>query len=90
MCVFGIDLGGTKRKSLRLMQETLGFAIVCLRRRRIISKRETIATLVDMAEQATGQTGSVGIGIRFSLALHRRGKTLILRGLTAGRSCLLM
>lgn len=36
----GIDLGGTKRKSLRLMmQESSGFAIVCLRRGRIISKR---------------------------------------------------
>ncbi|EAN6260281.1 fructokinase [Salmonella enterica] len=61
----GIDLGGTKTEVIAL--DDAGEQRF---RHRLPTPREdyqqtieTIATLVDMAEQATGQTGSVGIGI---------------------------
>lgn len=61
----GIDLGGTKTEVI-----ALGDAGEQLYRHRLPTPRddyrqtiETIATLVDMAEQATGQRGTVGMGI---------------------------
>ncbi|HHX9846602.1 TPA: fructokinase [Salmonella bongori] len=61
----GIDLGGTKTEVIAL--DDAGEQRF---RHRLPTPREdyqqtieTIAALVDMAEQATGQTGSVGIGI---------------------------
>lgn len=73
----GIDLGGTKTEVI-----ALGDAGEQLYRHRLPTPRddyrqtiETIATLVDMAEQATGQRGTVGMGIPGSIfALHRRGE----------------
>lgn len=72
----GIDLGGTKTEVIAL--DDAGEQRF---RHRLPTPREdyqqtieTIATLVDMAEQATGQTGSRHWHSRFSLALHRRGE----------------
>ncbi|EJW2000441.1 fructokinase [Salmonella enterica] len=66
----GIDLGGTKTEVIAL--DDAGEQRF---RHRLPTPREdyqqtieTIATLVDMAEQVTGQTGSVGIGIPGSLS----------------------
>ncbi|EBS8367377.1 fructokinase [Salmonella enterica subsp. diarizonae serovar 50:z:-] len=66
----GIDLGGTKTEVIAL--DDAGEQRF---RHRLPTPREdyqqtieTIAVLVDMAEQATGQTGSVGIGIPGSLS----------------------
>ncbi|EIL1310743.1 fructokinase [Salmonella enterica] len=66
----GIDLGGTKTEVIAL--DDAGEQRF---RHRLPTPQEdyqqtteTIATLVDMAEQATGQTGSVGIGIPGSLS----------------------
>ncbi|EBI4689866.1 TPA: fructokinase [Salmonella enterica subsp. enterica serovar Weltevreden] len=66
----GIDLGGTKTEVIAL--DDAGEQRF---RHRLPTPREdyqqtieTIATLVDMAEQATGQTGSVDIGIPGSLS----------------------
>lgn len=66
----GIDLGGTKTEVIAL--DDAGEQRF---RHRLPTPREdyqqtieTIATLVNMAEQATGQTGSVGIGIPGSLS----------------------
>ncbi|EED2706757.1 fructokinase [Salmonella enterica subsp. enterica serovar Miami] len=66
----GIDLGGTKTEVIAL--DDAGEQRF---RHRLPTPREdyqqtieTIATPVDMAEQATGQTGSVGIGIPGSLS----------------------
>ncbi|EBM6932296.1 fructokinase [Salmonella enterica] len=66
----GIDLGGTKTEVI-----VLDDAGEQRFRHRLPTPREdyqqtieTIATLVDMAEQATSQTGSVGIGIPGSLS----------------------
>ncbi|ECH8834491.1 fructokinase [Salmonella enterica subsp. enterica] len=66
----GIDLGGTKMEVIAL--DDAGEQRF---RHRLPTPREdyqqtieTVATLVDMAEQATGQTGSVGIGIPGSLS----------------------
>ncbi|EGM1637311.1 fructokinase [Salmonella enterica] len=66
----GIDLGGTKTEVIAL--DDAGEQRF---RHRLPTPREdyqqtieTIATLVDMAEPATGQTGSVGIGIPGSLS----------------------
>ncbi|HCU0294498.1 TPA: fructokinase [Citrobacter sedlakii] len=66
----GIDLGGTKTEVI-----ALGEAGEQLFRHRLPTPREdyqqtieTIATLVAMAERATGQTGTVGIGIPGSLS----------------------
>ncbi|EEE7112351.1 fructokinase [Salmonella enterica subsp. enterica serovar Mississippi] len=66
----GIDLGGTKTEVIAL--DDAGEQRF---RHRLPTPREdyqqtieTIATLVDMEEQATGQTGSVGIGIPGSLS----------------------
>lgn len=66
----GIDLGGTKTEVIAL--DDAGEQRF---RHRLPTPREdyqqtieTIATLVDMAEQATSQTGSVGIGIPGSLS----------------------
>lgn len=66
----GIDLGGTKTEVIAL--DDAGEQRF---RHRLPTPREdyqqtieTIATLVDMAEQANGQTGSVGIGIPGSLS----------------------
>ncbi|HDW5878628.1 TPA: fructokinase [Salmonella enterica subsp. enterica serovar Typhi] len=66
----GIDLGGTKTEVIAL--DDAGEQRF---RHRLPTPREdyqqtieTIATLVDMTEQATGQTGSVGIGIPGSLS----------------------
>ncbi|ECW3428911.1 fructokinase [Salmonella enterica] len=66
----GIDLGGTKTEVIAL--DDAGEQRF---RHRLPTPREdyqqtieTIATLVDMAEQAAGQTGSVGIGIPGSLS----------------------
>ncbi|HBD4798068.1 TPA: ROK family protein, partial [Shigella flexneri] len=66
----GIDLGGTKTEVI-----ALGDAGEQLYRHRLPTPRddyrqtiETIATLVDMAEQATGQRGTVGMGILGSIS----------------------
>ncbi|EEB1955219.1 fructokinase [Salmonella enterica] len=66
----GIDLGGTKTEVIAL--DDAGEQRF---RHRLPTPREdyqqtieTIAALVDMAEQATGQTGSIGIGIPGSLS----------------------
>ncbi|ABX22393.1 hypothetical protein SARI_02534 [Salmonella enterica subsp. arizonae serovar 62:z4,z23:-] len=66
----GIDLGGTKTEVIAL--DDAGEQRF---RHRLPTPREdyqqtieTIATLVDMAEQATSQTGSVGIGIPGSIS----------------------
>ncbi|EGA3813459.1 fructokinase [Salmonella enterica] len=66
----GINLGGTKTEVIAL--DDAGEQRF---RHRLPTPREdyqqtieTIAALVDMAEQATGQTGSVGIGIPGSLS----------------------
>lgn len=66
----GIDLGGTKTEVIAL--DDAGEQRF---RHRLPTPREdyqqtieTVAALVDMAEQATGQTGSVGIGIPGSLS----------------------
>ena len=63
----GIDLGGTKTEVIALSEQ--------LFRHRLPTPRddyhqtiETIARLVEMAEQATGQTGSVGMGIPGSIS----------------------
>ena len=68
----GIDLGGTKTEVI-----ALGDAGEQLYRHRLPTPRddyrqtiETIATLVDMAEQATGQRGTVGMGIPGSISPH--------------------
>lgn len=68
----GIDLGGTKTEVI-----ALGDAGEQLYRHRLPTPRddyrqtiETIATLVDMAEQATGQRGTVGMGIPGSISLY--------------------
>lgn len=65
----GIDLGGTKTEVIALSE-----AGEQLFRHRLPTPRndyqqtiETIATLVAMAEKATGQTGTVGIGIPGSI-----------------------
>jgi fructokinase len=61
----GIDLGGTKTEVIALSDQGEQ-----LFRHRLPTPREdyrqtieNIATLVEMAEQATGQRGSVGVGI---------------------------
>ncbi|WP_216081756.1 fructokinase [Citrobacter sp. MGH 55] len=66
----GIDLGGTKTEVIALSE-----AGEQLFRHRLPTPRndyqqtiETIATLVAMAEQTTGQTGTVGIGIPGSIS----------------------
>lgn len=66
----GIDLGGTKTEVIALSE-----AGEQLFRHRLPTPRndyqqtiETIATLVAMAEKATGQTGTVGIGIPGSIS----------------------
>lgn len=66
----GIDLGGTKTEVIALSE-----AGEQLFRHRLPTPRndyqqtiETIATLVAMAEEATGQTGTVGIGIPGSIS----------------------
>ena len=66
----GIDLGGTKTEVIALSEQGEQ-----LFRHRLPTPRddyhqtiETIAQLVDMAEQATGQTGSVGMGIPGSIS----------------------
>ena len=66
----GIDLGGTKTEVI-----ALGDAGEQLYRHRLPTPRddyrqtiETIATLVDMAEQATGLRGTVGMGIPGSIS----------------------
>ncbi len=66
----GIDLGGTKTEVI-----ALGDAGEQLYRHRLPTPRddyrqtiETIATLVDMVEQTTGQCGTVGIGIPGSIS----------------------
>lgn len=51
------------------MQANSFFAIACPRRVMIIGKRyRTIAALVEMAEKATGQSGTVGMGIPGSIS----------------------
>lgn len=69
----GIDLGGTKTEVIALSDQGEQ-----LFRHRLPTPREdyrqtieTIATLVAMAEQATGQRGTVGMGIRLDFALYR-------------------
>lgn len=66
----GIDLGGTKTEVIAL--DDAGEQRFSHRlptpREDYQQTIETIAALVDMAEQATGQTGSVGIGIPGSLS----------------------
>lgn len=60
----GIDLGGTKTEVIALGDAGSSCtAIVCPPRDDYRQTIETIATLVDMAEQATGQRGTVGMGI---------------------------
>ena len=66
----GIDLGGTKTEVI-----ALGDAGEQLFRHRLPTPRddyrqtiETIASLVEMAEKATGQTGTVGMGIPGSIS----------------------
>lgn len=66
----GIDLGGTKTEVIALSEQGEQ-----LFRHRLPTPRddyhqtiETIARLVDMAEQATGQTGTVGMGIPGSIS----------------------
>ncbi|HAU6439087.1 TPA: ROK family protein, partial [Citrobacter freundii] len=66
----GIDLGGTKTEVI-----ALGDAGEQLFRHRLPTPRddyrqtiETIAMLVEMAENATGQTGTVGMGIPGSIS----------------------
>ncbi|EGT3572296.1 fructokinase [Citrobacter amalonaticus] len=66
----GIDLGGTKTEVIALSE-----AGEQLFRHRLPTPRndyqqtiETIATLVAMAEEATGQTGTVGMGIPGSIS----------------------
>ncbi|EHF7570546.1 fructokinase [Salmonella enterica] len=66
----GIDLGGTKTEVIALDdagEQRFRYRLPTPREdyRQTI---ETIAALVDMAEQATGQIGSVGIGIPGSLS----------------------
>lgn len=66
----GIDLGGTKTEVIALDdagEQWFRYRLPTPREdyRQTI---ETIAALVDMAEQATGQIGSVGIGIPGSLS----------------------
>ncbi|EJF5606764.1 fructokinase [Salmonella enterica] len=66
----GIDLGGTKTEVIALNdagEQRFRYRLPTPREdyRQTI---ETIAALVDMAEQATGQIGSVGIGIPGSLS----------------------
>ena len=66
----GIDLGGTKTEVIALSEQ--GGQLF---RHRLPTPRddyhqtiETIASLVEMAEKATGQTGSVGMGIPGSIS----------------------
>lgn len=66
----GIDLGGTKTEVIALSEQGEQ-----LFRHRLPTPRddyhqtiETIARLVDMAEQATGETGTVGMGIPGSIS----------------------
>ena len=66
----GIDLGGTKTEVIALSDQGEQ-----LFRHRLPTPRqdyrqtiETIATLVAMAEQATGQQGTVGMGIPGSIS----------------------
>ncbi len=66
----GIDLGGTKTEVIALSDQGEQ-----LFRHRLPTPREdyrqtieTIATLVEMAEQATGQQGTVGMGIPGSIS----------------------
>ncbi len=66
----GIDLGGTKTEVIALSEQGEQ-----LFRHRLPTPRddyhqtiETIARLVDMAEQATGQSGTVGMGIPGSIS----------------------
>jgi fructokinase len=66
----GIDLGGTKTEVIALSEQGEQ-----LFRHRLPTPRddyhqtiETIARLVEMAEQATGQTGTVGMGIPGSIS----------------------
>ena len=68
----GIDLGGTKTEVIALSEQGEQ-----LFRHRLPTPRddyhqtiETIARLVDMAEQATGQSGTVGMGDRKSTRLN--------------------
>lgn len=72
----GIDLGGTKTEVIALSEQGEQ-----LFRHRLPTPRddyhqtiETIARLVDMAEQATGETGTVGMGILLHFAVYRRGE----------------
>lgn len=65
----GIDLGGTKTEVIALSdQESSYFATACLRQGDYRQTIETIASLVEMAEQATGQSGTVGVGIPGSIS----------------------
>ncbi len=66
----GIDLGGTKTEVIALSEQGQQ-----LFRHRLPTPREdyrqtieTIASLVEMAEQATGQRGTVGMGIPGSIS----------------------
>ncbi|EGA0957585.1 TPA: fructokinase [Salmonella enterica subsp. arizonae serovar 44:z4,z23,z32:-] len=66
----GIDLGGTKTEVIALDdagEQRFRHRLPTLRED-YQQTIETIATLVDMAEQATSQTGSVGIGIPGSIS----------------------
>ncbi len=73
----GIDLGGTKTEVIALSEQGEQ-----LFRHRLPTPRddyhqtiETIARLVDMAEQATGEMGTVGMGIPGSIShVYRRGE----------------
>lgn len=73
----GIDLGGTKTEVIALSEQGEQ-----LFRHRLPTPRddyhqtiETIARLVDMAEQATGETGTVRDGDpRLHFAVYRRGE----------------
>lgn len=84
----GIDLGGTKTEVIALSDQGEQ-----LFRHRLPTPREdyrqtieNIATLVGMAEQATGQRGSVGVGIPGSISPYTGVvKMPILPGSTVSR-----
>ena len=66
----GIDLGGTKTEVIALGDAGEQLTPPSSAPPRDVTGRllETIATLVDMAEQATGQRGTVGMGIPGSIS----------------------
>ncbi len=81
----GIDLGGTKTEVIALSDQGEQ-----LFRHRLPTPREdyrqtieTIATLVAMAEQATGQQGTVGWAFWLNFALYRGGENANSTGSTA-------